>query len=669
MKRTSFIKKIPGFLRSSSVEYLKSNGFKDPDSLLDEAAALSLDHKDLEKFRRRHFTNKDGSVNMELQAAFARVHTVERTVSSYMPILERLALEAECGASAENLKNHIQALKNSGMPLDQTVLIFNKLLKIAPSLTPHPTENLAPAGITLLQALLDAAGGPAAGRNKAIETAIKALFDAPVFGAVRKATVLDEVRQARIYKLAHIKAVNEFDRRLEDALEAAYGTRPKINSNTALRNWDKDTDGKDNSEGFAMLAQLAMDQVDSLTLALDNIDAALDDPACPAPLKELADKFKTVRNVVGPIYEGAGNAVEVLALLSPEERAKAYPLMYDRHFKGLKRKLSGAYEGIGDKMRGLGLYRESCKILGAERENPALSQEARAGLDEAFRTIQKLGFALSKSQTRISYNVYMRMLDNLFTAQPQPAILHKILTDEELDDIAASGGFSSIADPEQQRVLLNEMYHNIQRQGLEKNFYKTLRAANPMVMAASGFPDQGFSVCDVLDMRAVFQLMYEEGIISDGGPCSFEIQKLMGLVSGNGLMKHMPLFENLDTYMQASDLSEKFMALDAGESGQFRVLHIPAGIGTGFKGYSVIIPASDSAKEGGDGAKLVGLIGERTLFAHTIKRGEAVQQMNGAGTSLNRSIGDPAIIRRMGAQELKKHLMSRGAVLNLAEPQ
>lgn len=655
-------------VKQHSVALLRSLGFANPQALLREAASLSMHPDTISAFHARHFTRPDGSIDTARQEGFAKVHTIGRTLSTYTDTLQDRAAETDTHAQEQELLALVANMKAAGMSLDQTVQFFNKHLKIAPALTPHPTENLAPEGVALLKTLVETAELPQAKRAAALKKAVVDIFASDTFGAVSKASILDESAQAKTYKLEHIKAANAFDRTLEGVIERVYGTRPSISTNTAKRDWQYDADGKDNADGFAMIAQLSGEQHSAFDLALSTLSPVLADKNCPQSVKDLAAKYAAMKDALTDIISTSSDVTQALAKMDPDDRPAYYKTAYETHFKTLEDKLSQIYGAIGDTKRGLNLYRESCKILEAERANTALSGDSQNALDETFRTIQRHGFGLSKGQTRHNYFVYMQMLDNLFQQAPLDPLLGDILSVEEQSDIASAGAFSGLPDARQQE-LRQSLLDNLDTPERRAAFITALEKANPMEFGKTGYPLQTRSMIDRLRLRGLHPLLFEEALISDAGPHAFEIQDFYAQVFDIPQMKHMPLFEDLVNFVRSNEIVDKFDKAGGRRTIERRMNSFPDGVGTGFNGYSVIIPASDSGKEGGDGARLQALIQYRKLVRTAIAIGKPIQIMLGGGLSLNRFGGDVGILRRIIAQELKDHAVKRGTPYDLSNSQ
>lgn len=251
--------------RNQSLGYLASHGFsrKEARTLLQEASELS-DDPDQAFFFDRHFKDKSGALDQQKLQAFARVHAIERTVATYRPVLEQRALSIQQDTARNDIESSVYALKEAGFSAEEASLFFNRTVKDARAITPHPTEHLSPEGIELSLELVRAAErkNPA----PALKSVINRMFAADTFAATQKSTILEEIDRDTFYAKIQLEGTARLNRLIENAIEDIYGAPASISTNTALRTWAYDADGKPNAEGFAMLAKMSTTTMESFRL-------------------------------------------------------------------------------------------------------------------------------------------------------------------------------------------------------------------------------------------------------------------------------------------------------------------------------------------------------------------------------------------------------------------
>ncbi|MCD8498310.1 MAG: hypothetical protein LRZ85_09765 [Alphaproteobacteria bacterium] len=294
-------------------------------------------------------------------------------------------------------------------------------------------------------------------------------------------------------------------------------------------------------------------------------------------------------------------------------------------------------------------------------------------LDEAFRNVVRTGFVLEKGQTRHNDLMYKDIINNLFhyiaRQDDLPGWIAQALTPEETTKLREHPDkpWDRMIRSRRQAGIWEDLIHSMKEGNTalhkkrRKQLQKLLYASNPLTFRSDGYPEQTYSLLDRLKLRSVYPLKFEEGIISDSQNLAPFRQRFLAEAFGMHAMKHMPLFEDLLNFGISQTLMSRFGRHGGAEAAEEKATLLTSlGVGTGYKGLHVIVPASDSGKEGGPGARLKALRQYRKLIRKAIQTHTPIQIMLGGGLSLGRFGGDVGIVRRIIAQELKAHGVKRG---------
>jgi hypothetical protein len=425
-----------------------------------------------------------------------------------------------------------------------------------------------------------------------------------------------------------------------------------------------------------MLAKMATTTTESFRLIQGLLGEALTDAAIPAPerarLEKLQNRIGKLERRLAPVYDQSRAVIEALAAAAPEDRAALYESFYQgqaqgsKSFAELSRNFARLYKAVGSKNAGLDFYSTALKTLSRAHESAPHNQP----IDEAFRTIQSMGFVLEKGQTRHNDFVYKDIINRLFhrvlDGQNGPDWILKTMTAHELAKLRAhpEKPWDKVIKPKRQAeiwdMLIEAMKDENEGRTRRHALVDLLYAANPLTYRADGYPEQTHTLLDRLALRSAFQLEFEEGIISDSQNMAPFRQRFLAEVFHMPAMKHMPLFEDLLNFGISQTLMNRF-ARHGGTQAAARKADIltKLGVGTGYDGLHVIVPASDSGKEGGPGARLKALRQYRKLARKALESGTPIQIMLGGGLSLGRYGGDVGVVRRIVAQEMKRTALAQ----------
>ena len=149
-------------------------------------------------------------------------------------------------------------------------------------------------------------------REAALREVISSMLDNPI-GAIKKNSVRDEIESDRIFAKIHNKGANIARERIRQAFEKVYGRRPgigEVRPDLARRTWIHDSDGKNNAEGWAMLAATAYDTLGAFDEIIDTLKDYSD-------ANTLHAQYTQAKSDLNSMYIEASAVVAELASLDP----------------------------------------------------------------------------------------------------------------------------------------------------------------------------------------------------------------------------------------------------------------------------------------------------------------------------------------------------------------
>lgn len=611
------------------------------------------------------FKTENGDIDAVKTAAYERLALVKNTVRSYAPVLIERGYNKDTGATFNLIRQNVFEMQALGFSYKDAVKFFDQDAKISKSPTPHPTEGLSINGIKLACALVGSAESDPEDRDAAITDAVRDIVVSEDFGAKRKFTVMDEAELSDFYAMNHNAGVSTLERFIEDSIEEAYGARPDITLDAALRSWDYDSDGKNNAEGFAFMAKMSRTTLGAFNQIIEAIESI--DVELPKELAEFYDDCVKVRTSLQAIYDRSAEITKTLATTADSKEREAYYREAYGEYEGLKTQLMSVYEGVGSHNRGFDFYKDALTTMKASIEALGGSNSDDAiQLDDALRLIRRNGFALEKGQPRQNDFMHIKLISNLFLSESFRA--RGIFRKEELDEVDGVGGYQGL-DEVRQRHFLRIAASHVREQGCAKDILADLYAANPLEFAenGNGYPLQTRTLIDRLNLEHLYQLKFDQNIISDAQAGSDERMHFLFQLTGMGNGTSMSLHEDRGTLPRRMRLLEIF-ARGAGG----RALSQVRGFYEKLKGtpldktsgkdtaVSIIHPASDAERGGGFGTRMETMSGAvRGIATLSYDSGITVPQMLGGGMSTGRSGVNPMIVINTIAEELKSIVQER----------
>lgn len=641
---------------------LESAGFSDREAklILAEADTITTSPEDIKHFQR-HFVNAGGEVDVAKVDAFMHVHATKLTLDSYLPVLEARSDNEDNESALNNLHDAIELMHAAGYSAQDIADDLNTLVKISKSFTPHPTEGLSPNGIKLSRNLVSASESDADVRKANLKAAVSAIATSDDFGAVKKSNVVNEMDYSNDCDRIHNAGVNELDRQLESMILEITGEHIDISTDTAARDWDYDSDGKNNADGIAMMAKMATTMTGALTDLSTNLETAINanvSDAQKARMMSLQKKVDSVVENLKPVYDRSREITEDLANMDPDKRQTYYVQAYEKEYNGMFEKLATAYDHLDDR-RGLGFYEATLRDLDDLRKELRTEEgldQAAFAIDESFRTNRRVGFALAKGQTRHSDLVYIDQIDKLFESDALWGLdlLHK----KDREEMMQAGGFSKL-DTQTQTDYFETIIARADAQGKTEQVVQILQSANPLEFKSvldggNGYPDQKRTNLDRMALRGLFPSLFEEGIISDAQEIAGPRQKFIADLLNMVHMKHMPLNEDRKNLGRQGELTSIFNLRGGADNLAYRKEKVPQNFRRKHETLHVMRPASDSERFGGSFTRLQAIDQMRRVARRAYDMKTPVEVMIGGGQSINRFGGDVDMYRRILTQELKE---------------
>jgi hypothetical protein len=629
---------------------------------------------------QNHFKNADGTLDTATIAAFSHLQDIVSTVRSYVPVLIERSFESDNGQALQDLSQAIKNMKKAGYGLEDVQQFF-KDVKISKSFTVHPTEHHNEKGISLDLSLVSTAELPPEHRDEMLDEAIRQMILSPI-GAEHKNSILEEIDASDKWARIHNQGASDLERFIGDVIEKEYGARPEISLDIAPRSWDYDSDGKNNAEGWAMMAKMATTTMG----ALNDVDAAvklvenLRYNVQMMNVNQMRHQLFKIKSRLQPIYERSRAITQKLAELSPEDRKQ----FYIDHYEELKQNqeaFAHIYDDSDPKERGFKTYRDILHDLNKIRKSKAIKDDdenVRMAVDNAFRNLRRTGLALEKGQTRQNDIIHSSIIDNFFASKEFRA--QEIISAAELDEIDSKGGISKLS-VDRQYALYEKVVAFARENGNRAHLVEALFAANPLTFedGGNGYPLQERTLLDRFALRTLYPLKFDQGIISDAGPAALTHQKFLADLFGMSKMRHMPLFEDRSTLSNIGKLVEVFNdnggrdGVDRRRSRSKQDKHFNWFFsGRYIHDLPLMVPCSDSTRGAGSGAlmeitheirKVVRKafdISEKTSKEKQEDIAVAFEVMLGGGLSMGRFGADVGFMRRVIEQELKEIAKERG---------
>lgn len=631
-------------------------------TLLREEHSL-IANEGVQSFQAR-FKTPAGDIDSQKLAAYERLALVKNTVRSYAPVLVERAYNTDTGAVFNLLRENVREMKVLGFSYNDTVKFFDQDAKISKSPTPHPTEGLSINGIKLACALVACAEEQGDERDKALFAAVRQMVLSDDLGASKKFSIVDEAELSDFYAHNHNTGISELERIIEDAIESEYGRRPDLTLDAALRSWDYDSDGKNNADGFAFIAKVSRTTLGALDQIIVAIDAT--NPRSAALDEFHADCLK-VQAALQPVYNRSAEITQKLAEIeNPAQRQAYYSEVY-KEYKDLAAGFGKVYEAVGSENRGFDFYLKALNVLGESVESLGGSHAKGAQpLDDALRLIRRTGFALEKGQPRQNDFEHIGIINNLFNS---PNLRKRgIFRDDEFAEMDAAGGYKNLA-PERQQKFLGVLSSYVAENGNRKEILSDINEANPLEFDpdGNGYPLQTRTLLDRLAVEQLYQLKFDQNIISDAQPGSDERMHFLFQVFGIKKGTSMSLHEDRGTLPRRAQLLQEF-ALSAGGQALSKTRNFYSSIlkGTpldktsGKDTWAIIHPASDAERGGGFGTRMESAQTWRKIAVLSYNSGITIAQMLGGGMSLNRFGANPMILFNTVAEELKSTIKGDG---------
>ena len=559
-----------------------------------------------------------------------------------------------------DLRNIVRLANQEGFSYDQ-IVEFVKMVKIAVSYTWHPTNELNEEGTRLRLELLAAYELPEDIRDEAVRAAKENIWDSSDITPQQKDTMINEMDANVLIADRDNRGANITERLFEDIIEEEYGERPDLCLNVGGRSWGPDADGKNNNEGWALIAWNMTQKKAIFQQVLDSIEGNDD-----TDLIDLREKLNLVMQKIDDLYDKSREMVLALAERPVEEREQYYKDHY-QELQNTKYDLRHLYDAVssGDtEDRGHEFYKSTLETLNSVREH----DESHIEVDEAYRTLRRNGFIFQKGQTRHNGIVYEQdIISSLFAYEP--FLQSEFLSEEDRQLIINEGGFYELKPEVRQRIFM-DVTKDTKDIETRRRLQELLENANPLEFdEKNGYPKSARAILDRLKIRAATKRNYAEGIISDAGKFSASEEHFLAKIYGMPDMKHMMLNEDKDTLSMQGKLAIIFNQHGGAEGGEFRHNNLDIVYRRGPDNeIRLMIPSSDSMRNGGPGTllQMCNTIREATLAG--IELGVPVEIMLGSGGSMGRFGCDQGMVRRIVAQTLQEYAIERGQPFDPENP-
>ncbi len=619
---------------------------------------------------QKYLQDDDGNVDTAKTLAYSRVNSIKMTLDSYLPVLNDRAdndanYEDGTSKNIEELRSAVQMMHAAGYDAQKMAHVFNNLIKISCSYTSHPTEGLSKNGVKLTRNLVKAAES---GNQKTLDSAVNAIIESDDFEATTRDNALDEIDEENNVSRIHNKGVNAIDRAVESMIFKTTGEYVEIRTNTAPRSWAYDADGKNNAEGFSMMAKMATTKMGALTDLVANLGTAKSKDI-PDDLK---DKMEATQNDIQkiidrlqPIHDKSREITLTLAKLDPAKREDYYRKNYEESFKPLIKDFAKIYDDVDGGRDAEAYYHD---LIGDGEEQTGLLDSLRKELeehdsgaafamDESYRTMRRCGFALDRGQTRHNDGIYVNMLDNLFKSDAFWSL--ELLGDTDREAINTAGRYSDLST-EAQACYFDKILDAVQNNDdLRNRLLDVISSTNPLAFksldnSGNGYPNQARTYYDRMKLRSLFPMIFSEGVISDAQKDAPIRQKFFADLLRMEHMRHMPLHEDDKTLGNQGGNSVTYNKYGGAENIKNRKDKLRVFYRRFDEALHVMRAASDAEKTLGSFTRLQAMQQFREVVREGYKIGVPIEFMIGGGGSLNRFGGDVDMVRRIMAQELKE---------------
>lgn len=623
------------------------------------------------------FKGENSKPNTDVVMEFIPGYQADHILNTYDPIIERRSKQEDAEETFDTLHELISVLKAKGYSIDETVGFMKELI-VSKSFTPHPTEHLDLTKLDLVMDLVEAAGVEKSERAATLEKVQNALRESGNVAATHKSNILDEIDLSNKFARIHNAGLNTLERFISDSIEDHYGPRKNFWIDMAPRSWDYDADGKNNAEGWAMMAKLSTTTLESTGDIIDtlkNLDRNNLEADQLEEIDQLTRDLEKLHERLKPVYDQSRGMTAALAKLPPEQREKFYRDHYEDYEKQQKA-FGEVYDAVGSENRGLDFFDSTKEKLNSLRDTLRDKDENQfLMVDDAYRTLRRTGFALEKGQTRHNDQVYTRIIDNLFNSEQ--FLARGILNEDEIAEIKSTevydengrlvkkAALSRLSDKAQQG-LRNKILRYVSQNGNRELLIKDLYAANPLTFKSledggNGYPDQERTYLDRLALRALYPLKFDQGVISDAGKHGQPQQKFLADLFGMDTMTHMALNEDAVNLDRQDEIVDEFALRGGGaenienrKSRQNKMKNVEDTT------LHVMRPASDAERNGGWATRMQAFEQYRKMVRSALLSGNPTEIMLGGGASFGRFGGDVSIVRRVVAQELKQIAVERG---------
>lgn len=597
------------------------------------------------QFEGQYFTN--GKPNLELITEKTNENLTRSMIESNRLVGERIAQDLETETSRDNVRAALEVAYESGISRDEIIEIVESL-KCNVSYTWHPTNNLSEEGTKLRLKQIEAFQNQ---DTRAIRELTKEIKGSDNLTPKQKATMINEIDANLTIADRDNKGANTVERIYEEEIQDIWsGKRPNIQMNLGGRSWIFDADGKNNNDGWAMMAALTTLKKEMFEQTLEVLD---DDLVTGNPkLEKLRNDLGMVLNNLNSIYDKSREVTDTLAQLPVEERETYYRAHYDE-LQTAKDNLRSLYECVGDaEGRGHNFYNKTKQMLEEACEKQDCASGNNPKLDDVYRTLRRNGFTLQKGQTRHNGIMYGDVIDKLFA--DETFLNSKFLRDSDRNLLQNVEKFSDLHQ-NQRRMIMAHVTRGTKDRSVRQELQKFVRDANPLEFdEGNGYPTPESSVEDRMDIRSICKRNFAEAIISDSTDFSAYDQLFLAKIEGVPDMKHMMLNEDRDTLARQASIAVGFNK-GAQEGAEFRNNGSAADYKIGPDNEILImIPSSDSMRNGGPGTllQMCNTVSEATR--ESIKLGVPIEIMLGSGGSMGRFGCDQAMVRRLVAQTMQQ---------------
>ena len=408
------------------------------------------------------------------------------------------------------------------------------------------------------------------------------------------------------------------------------------------------------------MAKLSRTTVGSFNQIIDAIEGIEENQRTPQLQKFYEDCMK-VKGVLQPIYDRSSEISKALAdIADPKERQEFYESVYDSEYQDLKEKFATAYEAVGSENRGLDFYKNALGVMGDAVEALGGSNaDVALPLDDALRLIRRTGFALEKMQPRQNDFENIDIIHNLF--ESESFRVRGIFRADEFAEIDAHGGYEGLPH-ERQRKFLGVLSSYIAENGNRQDILEDAYAASPLAFDpnGNGYPKQARTILDRLELQQLYQLKFDQNIISDSQPGSDERMHFLFQLSGINNGTSMSLHEDRGTLPVRPQLLEEFTQSTGGKAlYKTRGFYSSVLKGTPLDKtsakdtWAIIHPASDAERGGGFGTRMETSDVVRSIAQLSYRSGVTTAQMLGGGMHITRFGGNPMLLFNTVAEELK----------------